>query len=103
VASPAETAPESPETGAQRPTITAKGLADVWGAVLGDLRETTTPGNYQRWLSHARLLDYAEGVVTVGVPNSMTLEQVQQRFAPLLRWELADALGEPVTVRYTLT
>ena len=78
----------------------ATGLAGVWRVTLDDLREQMVPANFSRWLARTRLVSRSAGEAVVGVPDQVSAEQLARRFDPLVRRALADACGEPVTVRY---
>lgn len=76
---------------------------DLWQTVLADLREQMVPTNYQRWLARTDLVQCADGLAVVSVPDQVSADQLTRRFDPLVRRALADACGEQVAVRYEVT
>ncbi|MCC6628292.1 MAG: chromosomal replication initiator protein DnaA [Chloroflexi bacterium] len=74
----------------------------VWQAVLGDLQVQVSPPIYDTWLRTTSILDFADGQVVVGAPNTFAVEQLRTRFTTLIQRSLATILGYPVAVDFAV-
>jgi chromosomal replication initiator protein len=74
----------------------------VWQAVLGDLQVQVSSPIYDTWLKTTTIVDFADGRVVVGAPNTFAVEQLRSRFAGLIGRALATILGYEVAVDFTV-
>jgi chromosomal replication initiator protein len=74
----------------------------VWQAVLGDLQLQVSSPIYDTWLRTTTILDFDDGRVVVGAPNTFAVEQLRSRFAGLIRRTLATILGYEVQVDFAV-
>ena len=58
------------------------------------------PANFDTWLRPTRGVEYADNLLTVGVPNTYAREWLEQRLSPVIRKTLAQVGRPEVTVRF---
>ncbi len=64
--------------------------AGIWQAVLGEVELTVSRGNFLTWFKNTHLLDYTPEKAIIGVPNVFIKQQLERKYADLLR----DVLGK---------
>jgi chromosomal replication initiation ATPase DnaA len=64
--------------------------AGIWQAVLGEIELTISRGNFVTWFKNTHLLDYTPEKAVIGVPNVFIKQQLERKYAELLR----DILGK---------
>jgi chromosomal replication initiator protein len=74
----------------------------VWQAVLGDLQVQVSLPIYDTWLKTTTIVDFADGRVVVGAPNTFAVEQLRSRFTGLIQRALATILGYEVAVDFAV-
>jgi chromosomal replication initiator protein len=74
----------------------------VWQAVLGDLQVQVSSPIYDTWLKTTTIVDFADGRVVVGAPNTFAVEQLRSRFTGPIQRALATILGYEVTVDFAV-
>ena len=98
VAATSTPAPPLPPTkGEQRPS-----LADLWQRTLATLRLRLPREIYQACVRQTRLLDYSDGVATIGVSHTRLKETLTYSHSDALRVTVGDALGRDVRVRIVM-
>ncbi len=77
-------------------------VAGIWQAVLGEVELTISRGNFVTWFKNTHLLDYTPERAIIGVPNIFIKQQLERKYADLLR----DILGKngvaPAEVRFDI-
>ena len=61
----------------------------VWQAVLGEIELTISRGNFVTWFKPTQLLSYTETAAVIGVPNVFIKQQLERKYADLIRSTLA--------------
>ncbi|MDB5175766.1 MAG: dnaA [Candidatus Saccharibacteria bacterium] len=61
----------------------------LWQAVLGEIELTVSRGNFITWFKPSLLLEYDDELITIGVPNVFIKQQLERKYADLLRETLA--------------
>lgn len=56
----------------------------LWQTVLGEIELTVSHGSYITWFKNTRVLRYEDNVLTIGVPNIFTKQQLESKYRPLL-------------------
>lgn len=56
----------------------------LWQTVLGEIELTVSHGSYITWFKNTRVLRYEDNVLTIGVPNIFTKQQLESKYKPLL-------------------
>ena len=74
----------------------------VWQAVLGDLQLQVSPPIFDTWLKTTMIMDFSDGRVIVGAPNTFAVEQLRSRFTDLIRRALSTIVGYPVAVDFAV-
>lgn len=60
----------------------------LWQAVLGEVELSVSHGNFVTWFKHTSLLRHDNDVVVVGVPNVFIKQQLERKYADLVRQTL---------------
>ncbi len=60
----------------------------VWQAVLGEIELTISVGNFVTWFKPTMLLSHAANTVVIGVPNVFIKQQLERKYADLIRTTL---------------
>ncbi|MHB8220187.1 MAG: chromosomal replication initiator protein DnaA [Acidimicrobiales bacterium] len=71
----------------------------LWTRCTASLREQVSDATWQVWLAGLHPLSFTDGVMVLGVPNSVVRERVESRFLPLIQETLGAMVGTPVTAR----
>ena len=53
---------------------------ELWGLALIEIELAVSRANFVTWFKDTRILDFAEGTVTVGVPNGFSKEWLENKF-----------------------
>lgn len=76
--------------------------AGIWQAVLGEIELTISRGNFVTWFKNTHLLDYTPEQAVIGVPNVFIKQQLERKYADLLK----DVLGKngvaPQMIRFDI-
>ncbi|MBP6962638.1 chromosomal replication initiator protein DnaA [Candidatus Saccharibacteria bacterium] len=76
--------------------------AGIWQAVLGEIELTVSRGNFVTWFKNTHLLEYTPEKAVIGVPNVFIKQQLERKYAELLK----DVLGKngvaPDEVRFDI-
>ena len=73
---------------------------DVWSRVLEGVRREIGPERFNLWMRNTKPLRLEEGELVVGVPNLFILEWVHTHYGEVISAQAAEALGEPVRIRF---
>lgn len=68
----------------------------LWQAVLGDIEISLSRGNYMTWFKNTTLIKLDDDSVIVGVPNIFIKNQLEKKYADLIR-EVLDRNSIPST------
>jgi chromosomal replication initiator protein len=52
----------------------------MWQTVLGEMEVSVSRASFNTWFQNTMLLDYEDGVLTVGVPNIFTKKQMEDKY-----------------------
>lgn len=76
--------------------------AGIWQAVLGEVELTLSRGNFVTWFKNTHLLEYTPELAVIGVPNVFIKQQLERKYADLLK----DVLGKngvtPQVIRFDI-
>lgn len=72
----------------------------LWRAVLGEIEMSVSPANFKMWFKNTQLLRYDNEVLIIGVHNVFFKQQLEQRYAPLIRETLAKHGVSPKEIQY---
>src|SRR5271165_2349293 len=71
----------------------------LWTRCIASLREQVSDTTWQMWLSGVEPVSFDDGVMVLGVPNSVVRDRVESRFLPLIEDTLAVVSGADVEAR----
>lgn len=74
------------------------GTSGLWTHCTTALREQVADTTWQMWLSSIELVSVANGIATLGAPNAVVRERVENRFLSLIQDTLGSLLDAPVQV-----
>jgi chromosomal replication initiator protein len=60
----------------------------LWQTVLGDIEISLSRANYVTWFKNTRLVDFADGVATIGVQNVFIKQQLERKYADVISTSL---------------
>ena len=75
---------------------------ELWTRCSKSLRDQVSESTWQLWLSWIEPVDFADGVFTVSVPNSLIRERVESRYLPMIEDTLANEVGDLVRGRLVI-
>ena len=75
---------------------------ELWLRVLSEIELAVSRANFITWFKDTRILDQAEGMVTVGVPNGFSKEWLENKFHKSLLRSLRSHLPEVRAVNYSI-
>jgi chromosomal replication initiator protein len=70
----------------------------VWDSVLSDLRTQIPPTSFETWFSEARALDYADGALVIGVPDSFKKGGIERRYRETIEGIATSVCQQPVSL-----
>jgi chromosomal replication initiator protein len=77
-------------------------VAGIWQAVLGEIELTISRGSFVTWFKNTHLLEFTPEKAIIGVPNIFIKQQLERKYADLLR----DILGKngvtPAEIRFDI-
>lgn len=74
----------------------------LWQAVLGELEITLSRGNYLTWFKNTTLIKQTPDTVIIGVPNVFIKQQLEKKYADLVRDTLHKNGLQPQTIIYKI-
>lgn len=79
---------------------TGEGERELWAKVRGDLQTRLMSTIFRVWIDPVELLSLREGITTLAVPNQVTREWIEGRFAELLTGAFAEHAGHAVQLAF---
>lgn len=73
-------------------------LVTVWDSVLSDLRTQIPPTSFETWFSEARAIDYADGALVIGVPDSFKKGGIERRYRETIEGIATSVCQQPVSL-----
>lgn len=73
---------------------------EAWSATYNQLELQLDCASFDTWLRSAKLLDYEDGVLVIGVHNSYAVDMLQHRLYRNVARILRDVTGKEVEVRF---
>ncbi len=74
----------------------------LWQTVLGELQLRLTRTAFDNWLRQTNLIGFEDDVATVAAANTFTASTLQARYAAQVERALAEIVGRPIQVRFTV-
>lgn len=74
--------------------------ADLWQAVLGEIELSVPHGSYVTWFKPTRILKMKDDVLVIGVSNVFAIQQMEKKYAPLLKEILAKNGIKPAKIEF---
>ncbi len=79
------------------------GVETIWGSVLDLLKSRVAPEAFDAWLKPTTLVEWTDGVVRVGVPNSFFCDWLQHHYLSDLLLALKEITGRSLRVEFVVT
>lgn len=70
----------------------------VWDSVVSGLRTQIPPTSFETWFADARPLDYADGALVIGVPDSYKKGGIELRFRETIEGIATTVCRQPVSL-----
>ncbi len=70
----------------------------VWDSVLSDLRTQIPSTSFETWFSEARPLDYSDGALVIGVPDSFKKGGIERRYRETIEGIATSVCRQPVSL-----
>jgi len=70
----------------------------VWDSVLSDLRTQIPSTSFETWFSEAQPLDYANGALVIGVPDSFKKGGIERRYRETIEGIATSVCRQPVSL-----
>ena len=77
-------------------------VAGIWQAVLGEVELTVSRGNFVTWFKNTHLLEYTPEKAVIGVPNVFIKQQLERKYADLLKEVLGKNGVSPDSVLFDI-
>ena len=90
------------KAGTKRVSTSVQKAKRVWEAVLGDLEVQVPRPSYETWLKGTVGVDYGDGELVVGTPNTFVAEMLERRMYSLISQSLARVVAGGAEVRFRL-
>src|SRR3989344_1652783 len=75
---------------------------ELWGLALIEIELAVSRANFVTWFKDTRILDFAEGTVTVGVPNGFSKEWLENKFHKFILKSLRTRVPEIRAINYSI-
>ncbi len=75
----------------------------VWQAVLGEIELTVSRGNFVTWFKPTQLISHTETSAVIGVPNVFIKQQLERKYADLIRSTLEKNGINAETIEYKMS
>lgn len=75
----------------------------VWAAVLDSLKSRVSSEAFEAWIKPTKIVEFTDGVVRVGVPNSFFSDWLQHHYLSDLLLALKDATGRNLRIEFVVT
>ncbi len=73
---------------------------NIWDTVKGELRETTTAANFQRWFAPTVLVQSADDALVVGVPGERERAWLEHRLRGTVERAATTVLGRNLAISF---
>ncbi|MCX6101449.1 MAG: chromosomal replication initiator protein DnaA [Candidatus Bipolaricaulota bacterium] len=70
----------------------------VWDSVLSGLRTQIPPTSFETWFSDAQALDYTDGALVIGVPDSFKKGGIERRYRDTIEGIATSVCQQPVSL-----
>ncbi len=70
----------------------------VWDSVLSGLRTQIPPTSFETWFADAHPLDYADGALVIGVPDSFKKGGIERRYRDTIEGIATSVCQQPVSL-----
>ncbi len=70
----------------------------VWDSVLSGLRMQIPPTSFETWFSDAQALDYTDGALVIGVPDSFKKGGIERRYRDTIEGIATSVCQQPVSL-----
>jgi len=75
---------------------------EIWQATLGELEVALSKANFTTWFKDTMILNFEEGIITIGVPNAFTKNWLENKYHKKIVEILRKIAGEIKTVQYKI-
>ena len=75
---------------------------DLWRQALGEIELAVSRANFVTWFKDTKIMDQADGIVTVGVPNGFSKEWLENKFHKFILKSLRVRIPEIRAINYTI-
>lgn len=79
-----------------------KNLAPIWAAIAEIIGANVTKDTFRRWFEAIELIEADEEALVLGVPNNIYQFWIESNYMSLVNSAIADVLGAPRTVRFSV-
>lgn len=76
--------------------------AVVWQTVLGEMELSISRASFNTWFQNTVVLDFDDGVLTIGVPNIFTKKQMEEKYHERIREILSSNNYEVTEIVYKI-
>jgi hypothetical protein len=77
-----------------------KDAEELWGKILGGLKERVNKSNFETWLAQTKGLQFADGVLLVAVPTIFARQYIETNQISLIENVATTVCGGEVRVRF---
>jgi chromosomal replication initiator protein len=70
----------------------------VWDSILSGLRTQIPPTSFETWFSETRALDYTDGALVIGVPDSFKKGGIERRYRDTIEGIATSVCQQPVSL-----
>ncbi len=74
----------------------------LWQTIVGEIELTVSHGSYITWFKNTRVLRSQDNVLTIGVPNIFTKQQLEKKYKKLLDEMLAKNGASDITLDFKI-
>ncbi len=75
----------------------------LWQAVLGEIELTVSRGNFVTWFKPTQLISHTDTTAVIGVPNVFIKQQLERKYADLIRSTLAKNGVDAEVLEYKMS
>ncbi len=76
---------------------------EIWNMVLGEVEPTVSRANFVTWFKGTHIVNLADGIVTVGVPNGFAKEWLENKYHKFILKSLRSSLPEIRSINYVIS
>jgi len=74
----------------------------IWQAALRELQLQMTKATFDTWVKNTQALSHKDGIFTIGVPNALARDWLENRLLTTVERTLVGIIGHPVEVEFAL-